>query len=174
MARPALDQLRLTPSGFAELPLGSDPATTDPAVSIVERSSVECEPGRTLTLWQPAEADPTTPYGAFGVAVNDQGSVTAIQVSSELISTDRGITVGSSRAEVLAAYPGIAIVDSSERFDVYLVEGTDTWMRITVVADASDAGAAQSEQDTVAEMAASVDDGRAYLPTFHPISGDCL
>ncbi len=119
--RPTLDQLVLTTAGFAELPLGSSPASFDPATSIVKLVTIECE-GVAVSGWRTIEVDPDflAPQ-AFGIAVNDAGFVTAIQVRSPLISTDRNIATGSSRADVLAAYPGIEIAASNYYWDVYVV-----------------------------------------------------
>ncbi len=172
--RPTLDELVLTPEGFAELPLGSSPASLDPATAIVELVDLDCGGGTVVSGWQPLGIDRSTQTGAFGVYVSDSGHLRAIQVHSALISTERGIAVGSTRADVLAAYPGIEVTASSDRFDSYFVQGAGSTLRMSLARSDTADTAVQSEQDTVFEMTAAEDDGRRFVPGFHPLGPSCL
>jgi hypothetical protein len=91
LTRPSLDELVLTPEGFAELPLGSSPGSFDPAMSIIEYVDLDCGDGAIASGWQAVESDPNTGFGSFGIGLLEDGSVSSIQVFSNLISTDHGI-----------------------------------------------------------------------------------
>ena len=107
----------------------------------------------------------------FGIGINREGLVAGIQVNSELILTDKGIGVGSSRADVLIAYPGIEILASDHRFDVYVTQAEESWMRMSVLKGSWGDG---PDPDTVYEMTASIAPREAYLPSYHPMGASCL
>ncbi len=172
LTRPTLDQLVLTTAGFAELPLGSSPASFDPATSIVELVTIQCD-GTAVSGWEPVEKDPHMPWSAFGIGVNPAGFVTAIQVRSSLISTERNIAIGSARADVLAAYPGIEITASNNYWDVYVVEDERGFLRMSVVNSIDVEGVPDRNQGTVQEMWASFHDSD-YLPYGHALALSCL
>lgn len=163
--RPALDELVLSPGGFEQLPLGVDLTTIDPSVAIVESEPLECDP--TTRSWHPVEsAFPTDANGhpPFWVAAHDS-LLTGIQVVwSAEITTAEGIGIGSTRQQVLDAYPGIQIALSDQRGDVYVVRDDRGWMRMSVF----------YETETVAEMLATTNDVPVHAPSYHPIAASCL
>ena len=163
--RPALRELVLSPGGFEQLPLGIDPATIDPAVSIVEATPLECDPA-TLSWHAVESAFPTDAQGhrPFAIAVRDS-QVRAIQVVwSRDIKTAEGIQIGSTRQALLDAYPGIDVVISDQRGDVYVVRDDRGWMRMSVF----------YETETVSEMLATTNDIPVSAPSYHTIDAACL
>ncbi len=173
-SRTPLDQLVLTTTGFAELPLGSSPASFDPATSVVEIETVDCGEDRVESGWEAVEFDPNTRFSAFGVETTEDGVVTAVEVYSNLIATAHGISIGSTRAEVLEAYPGIDVVASDYRFDTYVIQDQGSWLRMAIVNSAAGSGLPETAHDTVQEMMASVDGIRDFAPDFHPLGVSCV
>lgn len=162
--RPALGELVLTPGGFDQLPLGVDPSTIDPAIAIISSSPLECDASvlawSTDAVWPPDESG----HRPFSVAVRD-GLVRGIQVVwTPEIKTAQGIGVGSTRQDVLDAYPGIPVALSDARGDVYIVQDDRGWMRMSVFYDT----------EAVEEMLATTNDVRFSAPSYHTIDADCL
>lgn len=121
--RPALDELELTADGFAQLPLGEAPST-DPELAMVTYDAAACEG---LGVWNadPSYAASGEVYGpgtAFTVTDAGTGALVRIDLNSADIPTDAGIRFGSTRAEVLAAYPGASVQDGGLT-DIVVVEG---------------------------------------------------
>jgi hypothetical protein len=164
--RPTIEELILEPSGFAVLPLGVDPASIDPAVSVVEFVTLECE----ISGWFDVTYESNVKYN-FVIASDDANIVRAIQVFSPSIRTATGIGVGSARAELLAAYPGTTIATSNFRFDVYSVPGEGGQLLFSVARP--DWNWEASEVDTVQEMKSVGADVAPYAPSFHPIGPSC-
>ncbi len=154
----------LSPGGFEQLPLGIDPSTIDPAIAIISSAPLECDPTvldwSTDAIWPP-NSDGHRP---ISVAVRD-GVVRGIQVVwSTEIKTAQGVGIGSTRQQVLNAYPGIPIALSDPRGDVYIVQDDRGWMRMSVFYDT----------EAVGEMLATTNDVAFYTPTFHPIGASCM
>jgi len=136
-AAPSLDELALSPEGLTGLPLGTvlptargdaDPVVYDPAAcepEVAEGSATE--PGLWVANYREWFADPSFPYwGApFSVMVDDSGRLTVVQVGyrSDALATDRGIRMGSTEAEVRAAYPDAESVGFFGDALVFVVRG---------------------------------------------------
>ena len=135
---PALEELTLTTEGLGALELGGDlPAADDGTALIVfdpefctdERTGTPAgiEPGsNTAGLWIPAEQYRTEEGGGyvrapFGVGVWDN-AVQRIEIEDESLTTDAGITLGSSEAEIAAAYPDVELV-SEPLVTLHVVNG---------------------------------------------------
>lgn len=162
--RPALAELVLTPGGFEQLPLGIDPSTIDPAIAMISSSPLECDASvlawSTDAVWPPDSSG----HRPFSVAVRD-GVLHGIQVvwTSE-IKTAQGVGVGSTRQQVLDAYPGIPIALSDARGDVYIVQDDRGWMRMSVFYDT----------EAVGEMLATTNDVPFSAPSYHTIDASCM
>lgn len=155
--RPALADLALGPDGFEQLPLAEVP-TTDPTIAMVTFDAAGCGG---LGVWNAdpsfASTDPNV-YGvgtAFSVTSDGPGGpMSRIDLNANDIPTDAGIRFGDSRAAVVAAYPGAAVV-SSVLTDIYVVPGSAGTLQIEVSADAS-YWAGFRPNDTVVYIHASV------------------
>lgn len=115
--RPSLAELALAPGSLNFLVVGEPaPSESDPTAMIVfdpeacaedyEISPIDRDPGR----WVPAPpyVDATGSW-VFRVGVSDSGVVTAIQAhGSSGLQTTKGIGIGSTVTELLAAYPTMA------------------------------------------------------------------
>lgn len=155
--RPALSELALGPDGFEQLPLAEVP-TTDAAIAMVTFDAAACGG---LGVWNAdasfASTDPNV-YGvgtAFSVTSDGPGGpMSRIDLNANDIPTDAGIRFGDSRAAVVAAYPGAAVV-SSVLTDIYVVPGSVGTLQIEVAADAA-YWAGFRPNDTVVYIHASV------------------
>lgn len=129
--RPPLADLVLAPDGLDGLAIG-DPAPTDPATSLATYDPAACD-GYGLWTADPAYAAATSygPPTAFGVG--GAGTVDRIELYSDDIPTDQGIRLGATRADVEAAYPGVAPV-AEYLTDLYIVAGTTGALVIEVTA----------------------------------------
>lgn len=127
--KPALDDLIVSSSGLGPLVLGAAPPVTDPALDVLVIGSVTCDPGSTpiTGVWLANYPDGTTLGGKvtspFQVAVNDGGAISRIDVRLAGPHTDRGIQIGSTAEEVVAAYPDASEIVDFERALVYAVRG---------------------------------------------------
>ncbi|MFT4122208.1 MAG: hypothetical protein QM635_00065 [Microbacteriaceae bacterium] len=154
----AADELVLTAAGLAELVIGEPvPADTD----LVEWGDV-C--GLGVSRWHALGATAADP-GAFSVRTEDwahDGAVQAIWVWTDDIATAEGITIGSSRDEVLAAYPqaqsqGEDVATGAT--DVLVVPGDATNLVIEILRDGSSISAdSEVASDTVAWLYAQSSD----------------
>lgn len=155
-ARPSADELVIGPDGVGDLAIGSPVPQTDPAIAIVEWDPEACTgmgvglPGYPFDgLWE-STVDATNVLWAgrpaFGIATGSSfaeipgeqvAPVQIIEMWTEQIATDRGIRIGSTEAEVEAAYPDVepsSELNPSSR--AYLVPGADGTMVIEIgVAD---------------------------------------
>jgi hypothetical protein len=123
---PALEELTLSTEGLGTLEIGGVlPAADDDTALIVfdaefctdERTGnpAGIEPGSNAAgLWIPAEKYRTEEGGGFvrapfGVGVWDN-AVQRIEIEDETLTTDAGITLGSTAAEIAAAYDQVELV----------------------------------------------------------------
>ena len=102
---PTLDELVLTEHGLADLAIGVDPASLNPATALVEERAWDCEgTGESGTAWYPVLEDDGEHY-PYSVLVPDTGVISSITVSSPRISTDRGARTGMAWADIAPLYP---------------------------------------------------------------------
>ena len=123
---PATEDLTLTTEGLGTLQIGSAlPAPDDESSLIVydaefctdERTGTQAgiEPGSNAAgLWIPAEQyrteeGPGFVRAPFGVGVWEN-AVQRIEIEDESLTTDAGITLGSSAADIAAAYDDVELV----------------------------------------------------------------
>jgi hypothetical protein len=121
---PALADLVLTADGMGTLVFGEAPSA-DPALQMIAEDPAACSefaPAGTpeATRWRPIAAY-LTPDQPFGVSVSG-GTLERIDLFGSTIPTDGGIRIGATLSDVVAAYPGAALV-SSDLTDVYVVTG---------------------------------------------------
>jgi hypothetical protein len=128
-APPRLEELTLTTEGLGTLVFGSV-ADADPVTRMVYLDPEACafDPGPApgspeAARWVPIEAYGTDETQTFGVNVQDDGTVDRVDLFDDTIPTDRGLRIGDSRADALAAYPD-ATVSHEWATDVLVVPGT--------------------------------------------------
>jgi hypothetical protein len=144
---PARADLVLRPDGLGTLVIGEPvPEADDPTAMIVfdDDACVSdiggIAPGDpNAGAWVQIPLYDAGPEGGgiFGVGVSDGGIVEGVQVyGSDEIPTEEGIRVGSTVAELLAAYPGIAGPGGDVGISVfYLVDGPGGRLNIEVAVD---------------------------------------
>jgi hypothetical protein len=135
---PALDGLTLSTEGLGDLAIGGElPAASDDTSMIVfdpefctdERTGTPAgiEPGSNVAgLWIPAEQYRTEEGGGyvrapFGVGVWDD-AVQRIEIEDESLTTDAGITLGSTADDIVAAYDDVEQVPDA-LVTLYVVNG---------------------------------------------------
>jgi glucose/arabinose dehydrogenase len=169
---PPLDELVITPGGLDQLALSSAPGLS----SVVELELLECGSEEPVEAWRsiyPAQGD-RGDLLPFYVALAPDGLVGGIQVFSPAIATAQGVRTGSTRDELLAAYPGITIAASDYRHDVYTVEGRDGRLELSVAHAREEASWDPAQFETVTQILAARVEYPVYLPTFHPLGASCM
>jgi len=139
LVRPALGDLALGADGFAQLPLGQVP-TTDPLVAMVTFDAAACDGNGVWNAdgsYISTDPDAYGPGTAFTVTAGpgSNGALTRIDLNTFDIPTDAGIRIGSTRAEVVAAYAG-ATVQPMGLTEVFVIEGQVGLLQIEVASDA--------------------------------------
>lgn len=141
--KPAVAELLLSPDGLGPLVVGEAPPATDPELDILVYDPEHCAgvpDAHTVGMWlanYPAIATGSQPFTG---AVNDEsGTVSAIAIFSPEIRTATGIHLGSTRAELMAAYPDgfDSQLDRRDVSNVYSIRGTVGQLLIEVTTDAS-------------------------------------
>ena len=151
--QPAIDALVIEPDGLGDLRIGQPVPADDPTVALATWNATGCTGDGMHAVgdpyagyWAanyPPQATPN-PYGtadAFFVVTADgtQGAaITTIRVQSSAIRTAAGIGVGSTRDQLLAAYPGgfDEIVRSPAGIsETYVVHGASGRLQIEVAVD---------------------------------------
>ena len=127
--QPALDELVLTPDGLGSIVIGEAPVAADPALDILIFDPDYCQSyvdsgaiadaGKWIPNYEPALSEESSePFSVY--LENDV--VQQLAVDSAEIVTAEGVGLGSSRADVVAAYPDASVI---QRFNtsLYVVEG---------------------------------------------------
>lgn len=142
--KPELADLVLSTAGLGPLLMGAVPPVTDPALDILVLGEVTCDPSAAPIpdVWIANYPDITMSDGKmtspFQVAVKEGGLVARIDVRGSGIHTDRGIQIGSTTDDVLAAYPDASEIVDFTRALVYAMRGSTGTLLIEI--DTSDDG----------------------------------
>ncbi|MFC0682140.1 lipoprotein [Lysobacter korlensis] len=136
---PAVADLQLTTEGLGTLQLGGALPAADDDTSMIVFDPEFCTDERTGTpagielgsnaagLWIPAEQYRTEEGGGyvrapFGVGIWDD-AVQRIEIEDESLTTDGGITLGSTAADIAAAYETVELVPEG-LVTLHVVNGT--------------------------------------------------
>jgi hypothetical protein len=146
--RPALDELVISPEGIADLRVGHPVPLANPELLLVTwnptgcidpddpfEEDVEGEPwaGR----WESVHRGSDGAWPFWVVTDGTQNGVIQF-IGSANVPTDRGIRVGSTRADVEAAYPGLSPFHGEFSLaDLYIVDAGASRLVIEVVSDAT-------------------------------------
>ncbi len=145
--KPAVGDLILSPEGLGPLVIGSPPPATDPALDIAILDPDYCvayaadygvPAGKWIPNYEPALSSED---GGDPFALLVEGGVLAgLDVRSSQPHTAQGIHVGSSVAELTAAYPGgfTTVYNHADISDVYAVNGTHGRILFEVPKDGGD------------------------------------
>jgi hypothetical protein len=181
-APPRLEELVLTTEGLGTLVFGSV-ADADPATRMIYLDPDACAfdggpaPGDPEAAnWVPIEAYGTGETRVFGVNAHLDGTVDRVDLYDGTIPTDRGLHIGDSRADALAAYPD-AEISHEWATDVLVIHGTAGDIHIEIAHDTGDAvGYWQPEQvDRVLFVRGVVSGQPTYsVAGSDNIAGGCL
>jgi hypothetical protein len=140
--KPAVSDLVIGPDGIGPLRIGSPPPSYGSDLDILVFDPAYCQaafdqgyvsdPG----LWVANYPDevPGVESRPFGVWLNEDGGVEEIAVYRPGVHTERGIQVGSTPAEVLAAYPeGFSRTDPAGEHYFYVIESATGQLQIEIV-----------------------------------------
>jgi hypothetical protein len=127
--QPALADLVLSPDGLGPLAIGEAPVAADPALDVIVFDDDYCQQyvddgrlddaGKWIANYEPALSG--TPFDPFSVLVEND-IVSTVSIGSPEIVTAEGIGLGSSRADVIAAYPDAEITHGFAS-DAYVIDG---------------------------------------------------
>ncbi|HEX4444048.1 MAG TPA: hypothetical protein VHZ81_10795 [Galbitalea sp.] len=141
-APPTLSELTLSPDGLGVLVIGSPVPKQSSSAAVVVWNPTQCD--ATSGAWLANYPSGPTIYGAGAPFVFDVNSkdepLPYITILSPQIKTAAGISLGSTRDEVVAAYPRARVV-SAEISDLYVVDGTAGELVIEIPKTSFDAGA---------------------------------
>jgi len=172
--KPALADLVLSPDGLGDVAINQPvPSSTllftfDPTKCVSAETGIAAgspDAGAWTATYPPV--DPSNPQQAPFILVdrpqNLTGTVTTIWVWSPGVHTAAGIQVGSTRAQLLAAYPHPDAVEHGAISDVYVIDGSVGHLVMEVArTDSGDPGYWPADQvDTVLWMGAVAPGGDA-------------
>jgi len=130
-AKPELADLIISHEGLGPVAVGTVLTSLDPSLSIFASRIEDCGDGVPITLWQANFPEQGGLIGGDGRVRTafESGSLPGdvfdfVHVYASGPRTVEGIRVGSSRAELIAAYPGITIASTSANRDRYAVYGS--------------------------------------------------
>ena len=109
-------------------------------------------PGANYPDWESTNLDiPWLSLGIAGTTASDV--IDAIEVESPEIATAAGVHVGSSLADLVAAYPTFSSFIRGNGSDLYILRGTDGQLAIEVTSNRTDVYWTPAEVDKVVSMA---------------------
>ena len=139
--KPPLAELVLTTEGLGPITIGEAPVVVDPALDVIIFDDDYCQEfvddgrrddaGKWIANYEPALSGQS--FDPFSVAVQND-IVQIVAIGSPEIVTAEGIGLGSSRAEVIAAYPDAELTHAFIS-DIYVVDGVNGHLVIEVATD---------------------------------------
>lgn len=128
--RPTLEDVVVDPGGLGDIRIGRPVPQTAPELSLVEWHADACiESGMTSPQvgepwagrWEAVYSDPTTgwPYSIITAGGVQQGDV--VHIFADSVPTATGIRVGSTRAELEAAYSSFSTIQTGDYVDLYAI-----------------------------------------------------
>jgi hypothetical protein len=160
--RPAISDLVVYPGGLDYLRVGMSVESRPDELAIVQFDDTPCSADTPADVigWVPNyEGEP------FTLITARDGTLTAILVRDSAIMTEEGIRVGSTRSEVVAAYPD-ASFEQQGVTDVYLVDGPYGTLKVEVANGGN--GEFLDQVDTVVWMATMENPVWQIYPAFGP------
>jgi len=177
-AKPELAELIISHGGLGPVSVGTVLTSLDPTLSIFASRAEDCGDGVPITLWQANFPEQGALIGGDGRLrpAFESGSLPGdvfdfVHVYASGPRTVEGIQVGSSRAELIAAYPGIAVVSTSALRDRYAVYGSPANLFFDVpVAGSSDS----IDNEKIVLIGLLTSDLALGRPSNHPPSAVCM
>lgn len=125
-ALPALEELTLTPGGLGTLRVGH-PVDVHPSDGMVVWDPDGCDGHGQWRANYPAPEPQDVYYGdaPFEIVTIEgrDSAIAGIRVLSKKLLTAEGIGMGSTREELVAAYPGIPLAADGGLSEVYVLDG---------------------------------------------------
>ena len=177
-AKPELTDLIISHEGLGPVTVGTVLPSLDAALSIFASRIEDCGDGVPITLWQanyPEQAGLIGGDGRVRTAF-ESGSLPGdvfdfVHVYASGPRTVEGIQVGSSRADLIAAYPGITIASTSALRDRYAVYGSPA----NLFFDVPLAGTTDSiDNEKVVLIGLLTSELALGRPSNHPVSAVCM
>jgi hypothetical protein len=135
--KPPLDTLVVSPQGIDTVLLGSPVATEPASTAIVAYDDDHCpvwgavgQPG--VGLWLPNYPEASDSFTVRTEGGVKNGIVTSLRVWSPEITTEAGIHIDSTLAEVKAAYPQPSNLIHAALTDIFVIDGGTGRMDIEV------------------------------------------
>jgi len=150
--RPALSDLVVTPDGVGSLVVGQPVPDEAPDVALMSWNPTYCADATPEGIEPPAEGAPyagawtanypdspsvlgdvTAPFNLSLEGGVEDGAISWINVWGSDVATETGISAGSSRSELEAAYSSFDVVAPGDVADVYVLRGagsSELWIEV--------------------------------------------